>query len=236
MKQKEIYIPFCDSCAIRSSSVFKNLSKDEIELINFEKDYKHFSRGDLLYSEGNRLNGFFCINKGIIKVYKTGIDGKEQIIRFAKQGDIIAYRSILSNEPACTSAKVIEDASTCHIPAKILIDFAKENSAFSMDVMKLTCHELGEANAYITDIAQKTVRERLAEIIIHLIDEFGLDSENYLNISLTREELANIVGTATESVIRLLSEFKSDSYIELKGRKIKILDKRALEKISNVFN
>ena len=104
-----------------------------------------------------------------------------------------------------------------------------------MDIMKLTCHELGVANAYITDIAQKTVRERLAEIIILLIDDFGLDEQNYLNISLTREELANIVGTATESVIRLLSEFKSDNLIELKGRKIKILNKRALDKISNVF-
>ncbi len=235
MKQKEIYIPFCDNCPIRSGSVFRNLSKEEIELINFEKDYRNFNRGELLYSEGNRLNGFFCIHKGIIKIFKTGIDGKEQIIRFAKKGDIIAYRSILSNEPACTSAKVIEDASVCHIPAKLLIDFVRENSAFSMDMMKLTCHELGVANSYITDIAQKTVRERLAEIIILLINDFGLDEQNYLNISLTREELANIVGTATESVIRLLSEFKSDNLIELKGRKIKIIDKRALDKISNVF-
>ncbi len=236
MKQKDIYIPFCDTCAVRTGSVFKNLTKEEIELLNYEKEFRHYSRGELLYSEGNRISGFFCINKGIIKVYKTGIDGKEQIIRFAKKGDIIAYRSILSNEPACTSAKVIEDASVCYIPAHILIQFAKENAAFSMDVMKLTCHELGVANAYITDIAQKTVRERLAEIILHLINEFGLDDQYYLNISLTREELANIVGTATESVIRLLSEFKSDKIIELNGRKIKILDKSILEKISNVFN
>ena len=236
MKQKEIYIPFCDNCAVRSSSVFNHLSKEEVDLVNFEKDYKHYNRGDLMYAEGNRLSGFYCINRGIIKVFKTGIDGKEQIIRFAKRGDIIAYRSILSNEPACTSARVIEEAFVCHIPAHILIKLARENPSFSMDVMKLTCHELGEANAYITDIAQKTVRERLAEILIHLIDEFGLDPDSYLNINLTREELANIVGTATETVIRLLSEFKSDRIIELNGRKIKILDRRVLEKISNVFH
>ena len=142
---------------------------------------------------------------------------------------------MLSTEPACTSAKVIEDASTCFIPSNILISFVKENPVFAMEVMKLTCHELGEANAYITDIAQKTVRERLAEVILHLIDDFGLDEQNYLRISLTREELANIVGTATESVIRLLSEFKNDTLIELNGRKIKIINKKKLEKISNVF-
>lgn len=236
MKQKEIQIPFCDNCAVNTNSVFKHLSRDEIEIINFEKDFKQYKRGDVLYSEGSRISGFFCINKGIIKVFKTGIDGKEQIIRFARPGDIIAYRSVLSNEPACTSAKAIEDAGVCFIPAHILTDFVKENSMFSMEVMKLTCHELGEANEYITDIAQKTVRERLAEVLLNLINDFGLDNDNYLRITLTREELANIVGTATESVIRLLSEFKSDKLIELSGRKIRILDRKSLEKISNVFS
>ena len=95
---------------------------------------------------------------------------------------------------------------------------------------------MGEANSFITDIAQKTVRERLAEILLFLVNDFGLDSDNFLNISLTREELSNIVGTATESVIRLLSEFKSDKLVELNGRKIKIINTKGLEKISNVFS
>ena len=95
---------------------------------------------------------------------------------------------------------------------------------------------MGEANSFITDIAQKTVRERLAEVLLFLVNDFGLDSQQFLNISLTREELANIVGTATESVIRLLSEFKSDKLVELNGRRIKILNAKGLEKISNVFN
>jgi len=168
--------------------------------------------------------------------FKTGFDGKEQIIRFAKKGDIIAYRSVLSNELACTSAKVIEDCQVCFIPSEILISFIKTNPAYALELLKLACHELGEANSFITDIAQKTVRERLAEVLLFLVADFGLDNEQFLNISLTREELANLVGTATESVIRLLSEFKSDKLVELSGRKIKITDTSGLEKISNVFN
>jgi CRP-like cAMP-binding protein len=236
MKQHDIYISYCDKCAIETSSIFKHLTREEIEKINFEKDFRYYKKGDILYHEGNRINGFYCINKGIIKVFKTGFDGKEQIIRFAKPGDIIAYRSVLSNEPACTTAKVIEDCQVCFIPTEILILFVKSNPAFALELVKLTCHELGEANSYITDIAQKTVRERLAEVLIHLVNDFGLDDQKYLKISLTREELANIVGTATESVIRLLSEFKSDKLVELNGRKIKILNVKGLEKISNVFN
>jgi CRP-like cAMP-binding protein len=236
MKQQDIQVPLCDKCALESGSIFKHLTPAEIENLNFQKDYRQYKRGDILYQEGNRISGFFCINSGIIKVFKTGLDGKEQIIRFAKTGDIIAYRSVLSNELACTSAKVIEDCQVCFIPSEILTQFIKTNPTYSLELLKLACHELGEANSFITDIAQKTVRERLAEILLLLVTDFGLDKDQFLNISLTREELANIVGTATESVIRLLSEFKSDKLVELNGRKIRILNTKGLEKISNVFN
>jgi CRP-like cAMP-binding protein len=236
MKQQENNMPLCEKCALETGSIFKHLSPEEVVLLNYEKDFRQYKRGDILYQEGNRISGFYCINSGIIKVFKTGFDGKEQIIRFAKAGDIIAYRSVLSNESACTSAKVIEDCQVCFIPSEILISLIKTNSEFSLDLLRLACHELGEANSFITDIAQKTVRERLAEILLLLVNDFGLDDDNFLNISLTREELANIVGTATESVIRLLSEFKTDKLVELSGRKIKILNKKGLEKISNVFN
>jgi CRP-like cAMP-binding protein len=236
MKHQDIQVPLCDKCSLESSSIFKYLNPDEVISINFEKDFRQYKRGDILYQEGNRISGFYCINSGIIKVFKTGFDGKEQIIRFARKGDIIAYRSVLSNELACTSAKVIEDCQVCFIPSEILISFIKTNSNFALELVKLACHELGEANSFITDIAQKTVRERLAEVLLFLVNDFGLDNQQFLNISLTREELANIVGTATESVIRLLSEFKSDKLLELNGRRIKILNTKGLEKISNVFN
>jgi CRP-like cAMP-binding protein len=236
MKQQEIQTPLCDSCSLKTGSIFKYLTPDEAETLNFAKDFRQYKRGDILYQEGNRISGFFCIHRGIIKVFKTGFDGKEQIIRFAKDGDIIAYRSVLSNELACTSAKVIEDCQVCFIPSEILVSFIKTNPAYALELLKLACHELGEANSFITDIAQKTVRERLAEVLLFLVNDFGIDNDQFLNISLTREELANIVGTATESVIRLLSEFKSDKLVELNGRKIRILNKKGLEKISNVFN
>jgi CRP-like cAMP-binding protein len=101
-------------------------------------------------------------------------------------------------------------------------------------MLQIVCRELREANDYITDIAQKTVRERLAEVLLLLKENFELDNQNTLQISLTREELANMVGTATESVIRLLSEFKQDKLIELQGRKIKFLDIASLRRVANI--
>ena len=229
------YIPDCNDCSLLYHSVFKHLTKEELDRVNYKKECYSYKRGKILYNEGSRINGFYCINKGIIKIYKTGIDGKGQIIRFAKKGEILAHRSLLSNEVACTSAKVIEDAVLCFISGEMLVSLIKNNGDFSLELIKLICLELGEANSYITDIAQKTVRARLAEILIHLKNEFGVNSDNVLKISLTREEIANIVGTATESVIRLLSEFKTDSLIELNGRQIKILDEQELNRIVNLF-
>jgi len=235
MKNRD-QIPACDNCLHSSDSIFKHLTPEEHAIVEREKVCNSYKRGSVIYHEGSRTNGFYCINSGVLKIFKTGIDGREQIIAFAKKGGIIGYRSILSSELACSSAKVIEDATLCFIPGETLISLVKTNGNFSMSIMQQTCKELGEANSFITDIAQKTVRERLAEVLLNLKDIFELDNEQVLQISLTREELANIVGTATESVIRLLSEFKQDKLIDLNGRKIKVLDIKRLEKISNAFN
>jgi CRP-like cAMP-binding protein len=224
----------CDSCISRTHPLFRHLQEEERQHLSLDKITESYKRGSIIYREGNRMKGFFCVQKGIIKMYKTGFDGKEQIIRFAKPGDIIGYRSVISNEPACTTTEVIEDSIVCHIPPHTLLTLIKTNGNFAVELMKLTCKELGEANSYITDIAQKTVRERLAEILLHLDHEFGIDEHGVLKISLTREELSNIVGTATESIIRLLSEFKNDRIIELNGRKIKILDRPGLKLIANM--
>lgn len=214
--------------------LFKKLTEDEFTRLNYEKTCSVYKKGTIIYREGSRLTGFFCVTSGIIKIFKTGIDGKEQIIRFAKKGEIIAYRSLLSQELACTTAKVIEEATLCHIPYQTLLYLIQSNWQFSHHMLQIVCRELREANDYITDIAQKTVRERLAEVLLLLKENFDLDNQNTLQISLTREELANMVGTATESVIRLLSEFKSDNIIELQGRKIKFLDIPSLTRIANL--
>jgi CRP-like cAMP-binding protein len=215
--------------------LFRHLSDEEMLRIDAEKQTDFHRRGTVLYQEGKRINGFYFIERGIIKVYKTGFDGKEQIILFAKKGEIIGFRSVLSKEHACTTAEVIEDSVTSYLPGELLVQLVKSNGNFSLELMQLTCRELGYANSYITDIAQRSVRERLAEILLHLKEEFGLDENQVLRISLTREELANIVGTATESVIRLLSEFRQEGYIDLNGRKIRILNVQALQKAGNMI-
>ena len=224
----------CGSCLNRVHPLFRHLSEPEFENIITNKITETHKRGSIVYREGQRIKGFYCLQNGIVKIYKTGFDGKEQIVRFARPGDIFGYRSVISNEPACSTTRVLEEATLCQVPTEILINLIKTNGSFAVELMKLTCKELGEANSYLTDIAQKTVKERLAEILVQLESEFGSDEKGILKIALTREELSNVVGTATESIIRLLSEFRTKGLIELNGRKIKILDKPGLKHIANI--
>jgi len=233
---KNSNITQAQGCFIDATNIFRHLTGDELAMIPVDQNPDFFKKGSIIYSEGSRINGFYCVQSGIIKIYKTGVDGKEQIIRFAQKGDIMGFRSTITRERACTSAQVLEDAYICFVHSDIVLTFIRNNGNFALDLLQIACKELGEANDYITDIAQKTVRERLAEVLIHLMKEFDLDKDKYLQITLTREELANIVGTATESVIRLLSEFKQDGLIALTGRKIRILDEKTLLKIANLNN
>ncbi|MDY0201173.1 MAG: Crp/Fnr family transcriptional regulator [Bacteroidales bacterium] len=223
-------------CLSTTNALFKTLTSEESKYLESEKICSNYKKGSILYKESSRIMGVYCINKGVLKIYKTGSDGKEQIVAFAHSGDITGYRSILSNEPACTTAEVIQDADICQIPSQVIINLVKTNGEFALHLLKLTCRELNQANSFIKDIAQKTVRERLAETLLMLEETFGQTDDGFLNIILTREEIANIVGTATESVIRLLSEFKNDKIISMHGKQIALSDKPYLKKLSKSFN
>jgi CRP/FNR family transcriptional regulator, polysaccharide utilization system transcription regulator len=225
----------CKGCTASTNSVFRNLTPSETSFLEAEKHCSVYKKGEILYREGNRISGVYCIIEGILKIYKTGSDGKEQIVAFAKKGDLTGYRSVLSNEPACTTAEVLEETNICFIPSAVIFQLVRSNGDFSLSLLQLTCRELDQANSIIKDIAQKTVRERLAEALLMLHSTFGVSADGNLNIILTREELANIVGTATESVIRLLSDFKSEGLIALSGKKIRLENIKKLEKLSKSF-
>lgn len=236
MKSAKTNIPNCLNCANRSKSVFTDLRKDELEKLSEQKSCGFFKKGQYIFQENSRLPGVYCVHSGKVKMFRMGPEGKEQIIRFAKAGDMIGYKSLLSDEPLSVSAAAIDDVSVCFVPKQFLFDTLSINNMFTRKLMELACHEIGEANKIITNLAQKTVRERLAEVLLILRETFGETEEGYLEVKLTREEIASFVGTATESVIRLLSEFKKDGLIELKGKNIRILKANQLTILGNVFD
>ncbi len=230
-------IPHCETCEARLDTIFKELPKEDLEKLSLHKGCNFHKSGQHLFHEGDYPAGLYCINRGKVKLYKTGNDGKEQITRLAKEGDVVGYRSLISGEPYSASAAVMEDATICFIPKNAFLNLLKDSQSFNMHVMELLAQDLRKAEQRELSLAQKPVKERLAEALLMLKEFFGTEVDgSTIKGTLTREDIANIVGTATETVIRLLSELKGRNIIELEGKKIKILNYQALLRITHVFD
>jgi len=218
----------------KSQSILRHLDIEELTYMEESTEIRHYKKGEIIFLQGKRIAGCYVVLSGIVKQFKTGGEGKDYIIRLAKPYEILGYRSVLSEEPACHTSAVIEDSNVCYIPRDCLHHLVKTNGNFALDLLQIACRELEESHSLITDIAQKSVKERLAELLLTLKNKFGVNENGQINIVLSREELANVVGTATESVIRILSEFKADRLIDIHGKKITLLHEKALEKIATL--
>ncbi len=228
--------PVCDECRSRLGNVFCSLSTAQINEMDTEKNCSIYKKGQIIFNEGNKPAGVYCINKGKIKIYQTGEEGKEQILRLAKEGDVLGYRALISGEIYSGTAAVMEDATVCFIPKRTFFEFLHTNSDLSTKMMQLLSHDLREAESRLTGLAQKPVRERMAEALIMLNEFYGIDNDGAINASISREDIANIVGTATETTIRILSDFKSEKLIELAGKKIKINNHKGLIRTAHIFD
>ena len=222
----------CNRCIIKELNSLDKLTNEELLDVSNQKVTISFKKGEIIFEEGTKLKGVFCLRNGKCKVTKLAPNGNEQIVRFIQKGEMIGHRSIISNTAAHLTVTALEDMEACYIPKSIIDKSFIENADFSFDITRAICTDLDNANLSIANLAQKSVKERLADSLLFFLKTFGVDKEGFLNIKLSREEIANSIGTATESSIRILSKFKKDGIIKVKGKHIKILDKTALEHIS----
>jgi CRP/FNR family transcriptional regulator, polysaccharide utilization system transcription regulator len=230
--------PDCMNCASRKHSLLGCCKGNELEDVSATKSCFTFKKGQVIFHEGTRPSGLHCINSGKVKVTKMGSDGKEQIIRLAKPGDVVGYRALMADSNYSASAVALDDAVVCFIPKSQFLELIASNVEFSGGLMKLFSKALGEAEERMVQMAYKPVRERLAEALLLLQKTYQQqpEVEDKFTISISREDLASIVGTAKETTIRLLSEFKEESIITTKGSSITILDSEKLYKICHLYD
>lgn len=226
-------MPNCEQCIVKEFSSLKALKKEELLKIAECKTMMTIKKGEVIFEEGIPINGIYCVKDGVCKLSKLSANGKDQIIKLVKPGELLGQRSMISDEPANLSAVALEDMQVCFIPKSEVLGFFDNNNQFSMSVMRSMCGGLKESEDHIIDMAQKSVKERLAQTLIYLADTFGKNDDGSLHIQLSREELAGMIGTATESCIRILSELKKENLIELIGKKIIIKDILKLKKMAN---
>lgn len=227
----------CTLCDHLKDSLFNGLDPEDLNKVNLHKTCIQYKKGQNIFYEGTRPTGLYCMNGGKVKVFKNNVQGKEYIVYLAKPGDFLGYRSLLSEEFYGATATVLEDAKICFIPKENFFEVLQKNPVFMRKVVKAVCHEMGIMEDRMAELAHKSVRERLAANLIMLKESYGMEGEGsvLIDLALSREDLASIVGTATETVIRLLSEFKSDGLISFEGKRIRVIDAKKLAKQADLI-
>ncbi|WP_298238917.1 Crp/Fnr family transcriptional regulator [uncultured Algibacter sp.] len=221
----------CEQCIIKQFNSLKSLTKDELIRISACKTSKTIKKGEVIFEEGDSINGIYCVKNGVCKLSKLSENGKDQIVKMVVKGQLIGQRSLVSNENSNLQATALNDMEVCFIPRTEIIADLQKNPKFSFDMLKDMAHDLREADDIIVNMAQKSVRQRLAETLIYIHESFGVNPDGTLSVILSREDYANIVGTATESAIRVLSQFKKEGLISTVGKFIRIEDINGLKRI-----
>ena len=225
----------CEQCIVRKLNSLRELSKEELLRVSNCKTSKQVKKGELIFDEGDHLNGVFCLQEGICKVSKLSANGRHQIISLIQKGSLLGERSLLSEEASNLKAIALTDMQVCFIPKDEIMRDLRKNPNFSMSVLKTMADTLKQADNLVVDMAQKTTKERLAETLLYLNTYFYSAEKGYIEVHLSRKDYADIIGAATESTIRLLTDFKKKGIIKFIGKNISISNLRELEKIASGF-
>lgn len=220
----------CNNCENTNCIIYKNLNSESMQKLIKAKNTIVCKKNQQFISEGAPVNGLYFIQEGNAKVLKTGINGKEQILRFVDNGEIIGHRGFGTSKTYSIGAVTINETVLCNFNSETLKEMFQNNPNLTYDLMIFYAEELNKSENKIKSIAQMTVREKVIDTLLYLNKKFGNNPKGYLDIQLSRKEIADFAGTTNEQVIRTLSSLKQEEYIELKGKKIKIIETEKLKK------
>jgi CRP-like cAMP-binding protein/CheY-like chemotaxis protein len=204
---------------------FDKISKDRKRLV--------FKKKQPIYSEDNIPRGIYFIEKGSVKTYKTSINDKDYISNIYKAGDFFGYINLLENANYSDNAEALEETITYFIPKDDFYELISKNRMVANTFIKMLAGNVVETQNRMIKLAYNSVRKRVAESLIMLNKTYNTKNETPFTFSVNRQDLASIVGTAAETVIRTLSDFKEEKIIEIKGSAITILDKTKLVNMKN---
>ncbi|AEA45174.1 response regulator [Fluviicola taffensis] len=214
---------------------FLNEARSLVSLkeLSMSRDMRHYKKKDVVFMEGAYPKGVYFINKGKIKVFQKNDQGKELISSLHKDGDFFGFLSLLKDEQYTHSAAVLEAAEIYMIPKEDFFSLIYKNAEVAKKFIGILSDNLLENEQQLIRLAYSSVRKRVAEALVKLSDTYKKETDQQFSMNVSREDLANLVGTAKETVIRTLSDFKEDKYIEITGSMITILEYEKLATMKN---
>ncbi len=227
--------PYIEQCIEGPFSFFNDLSEREKELLAENHSLISLKKGEMIFHEGSKPSGVYCLACGKVKVFKEGIGGREQIIRMVRPQGLIGFAAFISSTDYSASAVALEESNICRFDKISFMKLIRRNPDLSMKLMRMMALELSFSNWRTVSLTQKHIRGRLAESLLVLRDTYGLENDGRtIRAYVSREDLACFSNMTTSNAIRTLSMFASEEVIALDGKKISIVDPKKLEKISQM--
>ncbi len=192
-----------------------------------------FSKGETIFTEGSAVTGVYFVYSGTVKVHKRWDRDKDLIIRFAKKGDIFGHRGLGKGNLFPVSATALGTTIACFVDIDFFLSSLKVNHDFLFQLMMFYADELKESERNMRNLAHMTVKGRIAQALLTLQEKFGKDPEGYIDILLSRQDLASFTGTTYETFFRFINELTEDRSISVAGKKIAVLNAEALYRLTN---
>ena len=200
----------------------------DLSSLSADRKVNNIKKKQVIYSEGDEPIRFFFLKSGKVKTYQTNRDGKEFITGLYNSGDFFGHISIIENTEYQESSEALEDCEIIGIPKHDFLELITRNQSVANQFIKMLANNIQDKENQLTQIAYNSIRKRTADALVMLSKKYKNDNQENFAIKISRDDLASVVGTATESLIRTLSDFKADHLIEINGSEIKILDEKKL--------
>lgn len=215
--------------------LWQTLTEEEREQVSHQVEIVRYSKNEIIHHDGDQSEYVWMLLHGKIRIYKEGIGQRQQIIRLLKPYDIFGYRACIANEPYNSSASAFEQSTVYRMGRDFFAHLVRSNGALCYKVMLMMAKDLAFSEIQTVNLTQKHIRGRLAESLLLLLKNYGYEPDGEtIAMLLPREDLANMSNMTTSNAIRTLSQFAQEGLIGINGRRIKILDEKALEKISRL--
>jgi len=211
------------------------LTEEQKAFMKRNMSVQNYKKHELIYEEKELPERLLCVIEGKVKIYREGIGGRSQIMRMINSVGFFGYRAYFAGERYVTNAMAFEPVVICSFPMQVVEKVAQENNRLAFFFIHHLAYDLGEADERTVNLTQKHIRGRLAENLLFLKDNYGVEEDGAtISVYLSREDLASLSNMTTSNAIRTLSSFASEHIIAIDGRKIKIIDEDRLRRISKI--
>ena len=220
-------------CDLKSCAFCRGCQKEWLHAIDLNRKTLSYKKGEIIFKEGEKVDGMYFVFSGTVKVHKKWGEDKELILRFAKKGDIFGHRGLGNDtEISPISATALENVTACFISLDFFISSLKVNHDYTLQLLLFFADELKESEKNMRNLAHMSVKGRVANALIKLKEKFGLTESGIIDMNISRQDIASFAGTTYETVFRVMNEFYETNLLESDGKNITIKNLEGLIKLT----